>query len=155
VVPPGVHVARLRGGDAVSREKPFRAVVKPIWRDMDALRHVNNAVYLTYLENAREAYWRAFAGDLQLFPFTLARVEIDYRAEATWNDLLTIAMWVSRVGNSSFEISYEISAQDGRRVAEAKTVTVMLSDDRKAPRRIPEELRKKLEAFEADPPAAP
>jgi len=126
--------------------------VKPVWRDMDALQHVNNAVYLTYLENAREAYWRAFAGEVEIFPFTLARVEIDYRSSATWRDDLTVAVWVKRLGTTSFELGYTIDAADGRRCAEARTVLVMMDPWHAKPVPIDDALRQRWEAFESAPP---
>lgn len=136
----------------MSQERPFRMRVKPVWRDMDALRHVNNAVYLTYLENAREAYWRAFAGDVEIFPFTLARVEIDYRSSATWRDDLAVAVWVKRLGTTSFELEYTIDAADGRRCAEARTVLVMMDPGHAKPVPIDDALRQRWEAFESAPP---
>jgi acyl-CoA thioester hydrolase len=135
----------------VSEAKPFVHRVKPIWRDMDALRHVNNAVYLTYLENTREAYWRAFAGDVEIFPFTLVRVEIDFRASATWRDLVDVKAWVSKFGNASFEFAYALDTADGRHLADAKTVLVMMDHEKGVPVPIGEDLRKRWEAFEAGP----
>lgn len=117
--------------------------VQPVWRDQDALGHVNNAVYLTYLENWRAAFWRAVAGDFERFPFMLARVEIDFRAAASWRDTLTVRGRVSRIGTSSFDISYEIDAE-GRRIAEARTVQVMYDHDRGATVPIDEETRGRL-----------
>jgi acyl-CoA thioester hydrolase len=99
--------------------------VKPVWRDMDALGHVNNAVYATYLENAREAFWREVAGPFDRFPFILARLEIDFRAPATWRDEVVARVTVSRIGTSSFELSYGLEDAAGRRLVDAKTVLVM------------------------------
>ena len=54
------------------------------FRDCDALGHVNNAVYLTYLEQARFAHWQRLTGVTGIpRSFILARVECDYRAQAT------------------------------------------------------------------------
>ncbi|MBI2921107.1 MAG: acyl-CoA thioesterase [Planctomycetes bacterium] len=128
----------------MSRENPFRLAVKPIWRDMDALRHVNNAVYLTYLENSREAWWKSVVGEYDMFPFTLARIEIDYRSAATWRDDLTVSLWVSRVGTTSFDLTYEIDAPEGRRCADAKSVLVMMNPGHTATVAIEGELRKRL-----------
>jgi acyl-CoA thioester hydrolase len=118
---------------------------KPAWRDLDALGHVNNAVYSTWLENAREAWWRAVAGPFDLFPFLLARTEIDFRAPVAWKDEVELTVRVSRVGTSSFELTYALDS-GGRRIADAKTVQVMY--DHAARRTVPiaAELRAKLEA---------
>ena len=55
----------------------------PRFRDTDAMGHINNAVYVTYLEVARQEYWRAFTGaeDYRREPFILAHVTIDFRSE--------------------------------------------------------------------------
>ena len=138
----------------MSQAHPFVAKMKPVWRDMDAFAHVNNAVYLTYLENAREAWWLAFAGPIDEFPFTLARIEIDFRSSATWRDLLSVRLWISRYGSSSFDFSYILDSHDGRRIAEAKSVLVMFDRATNQPTPIDPALRARLEAFEAAPPRA-
>lgn len=124
---------------------PFTIRLKPVWRDMDALGHVNNAVYSTWLENAREAWWREVAGPFDLFPFLLARTEIDFRASVTWRDEVTVSVWVSRIGTSSFDLTYAIEA--GRRVADAVTVLVMYDHAAKKSVPIGRDLREKLNAF--------
>ncbi|MEK7469819.1 MAG: acyl-CoA thioesterase [Planctomycetota bacterium] len=122
--------------------------VKPVWRDMDALRHVNNSVYLTWLENARDAFWTEVAGAYDIFPFTLARVEIDYRSSTTWRDEIEVRVTVSKVGNSSFELAYLLSAAGGRPVAEARSVLVMMDERQEKPVRIADEIRLKLKKYE-------
>jgi len=87
------------------------------FRDCDAMGHVNNAVYSTYLEQARIG----ILGDLE--PFILARVEIDFRAELRAGEEVEIGTRCSRVGMKSFELEHELHA-DGRVVAEAKSVLV-------------------------------
>jgi acyl-CoA thioester hydrolase len=125
----------------------FRISIKPVWRDMDALAHVNNAVYSTWLETAREAWWTAAAGPFDTFPFLVARIELDFLRAVTWRDALELTLWVSRIGNSSFDLAYAISDRDGRRVADARTVQVMY--DHAARRAVPIDaaLRGRLQAF--------
>jgi acyl-CoA thioesterase FadM len=62
----------------------FEYELEVLFRDCDPMGHVNNAVYLTYLEAARFAWWRnAFgAQGLKEHGFIVARVEIDYRKAA-------------------------------------------------------------------------
>ncbi len=136
----------------------FTLRLKPAWRDLDALAHVNNAVYSTWLENAREAWWKSIAGAFDLFPFLLARTEIDFRAPVGWHDELTLTVRVSKVGTSSFELTYAIdaaglpseaargqSAKEGRRIADAKTVQVMYDHAAKKTVKIDAALRRTLE----------
>ncbi len=157
----------------MSQSQPLTLRIKPIWRDQDALGHVNNAVYSTWLENAREAYWTAFAGAYDLFPFMLARTEIDFRAAATWRDHVVVSVWVSKIGNSSFEFSYSIDGdkpaapkpasthrdlkygEGGTHFADAKTVLVMYDFAEKKTVPIDKAMRKRMEEFERvqKPPA--
>jgi acyl-CoA thioester hydrolase len=96
------------------------------WRDMDAFRHVNNAVYLTYLEEVRDEWLGSVLGDEEnLFDFVLARVAIDFRSELTQNDDAVIARCrLDRIGNSSVRTREEIVRGDGRVAAEAEAVLV-------------------------------
>jgi acyl-CoA thioester hydrolase len=121
------------------------------FRDCDAMGHVNNAVYLTYLEQARFAYWRDIigivAGRDRLF--ILARVEIDFRAQARPGDILDVRIRVAEVGRSSFKFEYEIvDTIDGRQIASARSVQVAY--DYGAGRTVPlsAEIRRKFELFE-------
>lgn len=101
------------------------------FRDCDPLGHVNNAVYLTYLEETRFAHWRAEWGFGTTDPAAdipgviLARVEIDYRAQARYGDVLEIRMRVATLGRSSFTYEYEIVDASGGVVATAKSVMVV------------------------------
>ena len=89
--------------------------------------HVNNAVYLTYLEAARFAWWRRAFGPsgLKEHGFIVARVEIDYRKPALPGERLLIRLRVDSLGRSSFTVAYEILNTRTREVvAEAKSVQV-------------------------------
>src|SRR3954447_8801990 len=87
------------------------------FRDCDAMGHVNNAVYSTYLEQARIAILGG------LVDFILARVEIDFRAELRAGEEVEIRSRCARIGTKSFDLHHELCA-DGRVVAEAKSVLV-------------------------------
>ena len=75
------------------------------FRDCDALGHVNNAVYLTYLEQARFAFWQRLTG-VGGIPrsFILARVECDYRVPATAGERLIVRLRVSAVGRFELHV---------------------------------------------------
>jgi acyl-CoA thioester hydrolase len=105
----------------------FEHEIEVQFRDCDPMGHVNNAVYLTYLESARFAWWRsAFGPDgLKEHGVILARTEIDYRKPALPGDRLLVRLRVERVGGSSFAVAYEIvNARTRELVAEAKSVQV-------------------------------
>ena len=123
----------------------------PRFRDTDAMGHINNAAYVTYLEVARQAYWRRLTGgaDYRRVPFTLARVAIDFRAEAHVNDILLLAIRCDWIGEKSFAFVYEIRHQEsGALLVEAKSVQVCYDYDQKRSRAVPEDLRRTLERFE-------
>ena len=97
------------------------------WRDVDAYGHVNNAVYLNYLEEARDAWVQAVLGAVSgsTWDFVLARVEIDFRAELTQDDgAVIVRCALDRIGRSSVGTREEVRKQDGTISAEARSVVV-------------------------------
>lgn len=128
-------------------EGAFRYALDVRFRDLDAMGHVNNAVYLTYLESARIAYWMAITGnpDLKGLEMILARVEIDYRSAALYGETLDIEVWCPSVGRSSFILEFRITERStGRLVAEARKVLVSYNHALGQSRPVPENLRKQL-----------
>lgn len=121
------------------------------FRDCDPMGHVNNAVYLTYLEQTRFAHWRSVwgAGSPQLPPgmpgVILARVECDYRRPAKYGEVLEVRLRVAAIGRTSFQYEYEIVDQAGRSVLTAKTVQVMYDYGENRPVPIPVDIRAVLE----------
>ena len=111
------------------------------FRDVDMLGHVNNAVYLTYLEQARVAFLSP--RDASYTNMILARCEIDFRAQVSVGEVVEISLWPTRIGNRSFELSYEMKVGD-RLVAEAKTVLVAFDYERGESRPLPDAWRKLL-----------
>ncbi len=107
------------------------------FRDCDAMGHVNNAVYSTYLEEARIGV----LGDL--IDFILARVEIDFRSELRAGEEVEVRTRCSRIGTKSFDLEHVITA-DGRVVAEAKSVLVSYDYARGESVPVPDELRERL-----------
>jgi acyl-CoA thioester hydrolase len=96
------------------------------WRDMDAYRHVNNAVYLTYLEEVRDEWLSAvLEGDESVWDFVLAHVSIDFRSELRQSDdRVVVQCRLERIGNSSVRTREEIRKLDGQLAAEAEAVLV-------------------------------
>ncbi len=113
------------------------------FRDVDAMGHVNNAVYLTYLEDARIAFLRPLGADVP--DMILARAEIDFRAPLAEGDELEIGVRPVRVGTKSFELEYEVRVGD-EVAAEAKTVIVSYDYASGRPVAVPDHWREKLAA---------
>lgn len=129
----------------------FSTAVQVRFRDTDAMGHVNNAVYASYLELARMEYWAKATGvtDFRLCGLILARLEIDYRAPAELDTPLTLWARVSELRGSSFLMEYRLEETGtGRLLAEARSVQVCYDYDAKKVRRVPDALRGQILAFE-------
>ena len=126
------------------------------FRDVDLAGHVNNAVYLTYLENARLAYLRDALGDDFLYELSLilARIEVDFRSPARLGEALEIGARVTRVGTKSFDMEHEVRGADGRVVLEARSVLVAYDYGAEAPMPVPDEWRKRIGDLEGSLAAA-
>lgn len=133
----------------------FRHRLEVRFRDCDPMGHVNNAVYLTYLEQARFAHWRAIWGfSFEGLPagtpgVILARAEIDYRVPARYGDALEISIGLERIGRTSFAYTYEITDHKGQVVATARSVQVMYDYALGKPSPLSEEMKSKLGEPEA------
>jgi acyl-CoA thioester hydrolase len=118
---------------------PFVRRERVRFRDCDALGHVNNAVFSTYLEEAR-------IGMLgELAEFILARVEIDFVSELRVGDDLVIGTRCSRIGAKSFELEHEIHTGD-RVAARGKSVLVAYDYERGQSVPLTDELKRTLAA---------
>lgn len=125
----------------------FRTPLEVRFRDLDALGHVNNAVYLTYFENARAAYWRMLVPDRPTeYTFLLARAEIDFRAPTDMHTPLEAQVGITKIGRTSFTFEYRLVSGESV-MAEGRTIQVWVgADGRPAP--VPEWLRERVAAVE-------
>jgi acyl-CoA thioester hydrolase len=117
------------------------------FRDLDALGHVNNAVFLTYIESARVAFLVGLgaATTLEDMALIVARIEIDFRAPVGFGEEVEIVVRASRFGDKSFDLDYELRV-DGKIVAEAKSVLVGYDYDKGETVTIPDDWRERLAA---------
>ena len=125
------------------------------FRDVDAMNHVNNAVYLTYFEIARDGYARALghceadASPAERFPFILLDVYCRYVSAAEPGERLLIHLRTSRMGGKSFEFEYLItSAGDRRTVAVGRSTQVYYDYASGRTEPIPEHFRQLVAAIE-------
>ena len=94
------------------------------WADMDAYQHVNNAVYLNYLEEARDTVMVGLFGE-EALDFVLAHVDIDFRNEVTQDDgEVTVQSRVVGYGRSSVRSREIVRKPDGSLAAEGGAVVV-------------------------------
>ena len=117
------------------------------FRDLDPMGHVNNAVFLTYIESARAAFLQHLGAvqTLEDLAIIVARIEIDFRAPVRFGDEVEVSVRVSRFGEKSFDLEHELRVA-GTLVAEARTVLVTYDYERREPVAIPDEWREKLAA---------
>ncbi|HEX5950596.1 MAG TPA: thioesterase family protein [Actinomycetota bacterium] len=97
------------------------------WRDMDAYGDVNNAVYLNYLEEARDAWVDKVLGPVadDVWHFVLARVAIDFRRELNQDDgEIVVRCGLDSIGRSSIRTREDIRTLGGELSAEAAAVIV-------------------------------
>ena len=118
------------------------------FRDLDAMGHVNNAVYATYLEQARVDYYADVLGvGLDDIDTVLVNLEIDYRHEVVLDDeAVTIAMGVRSIGESSVVVDYEVRAGD-RVAATAETTQVYVDPDEGGSRPLPDAWVEQMESL--------
>ena len=121
------------------------------YADIDAMGHLNNVASVRYLEWARQKYWLAMRGSMNVkdIDFVVARTEVDYRSSARLGEVLGLEVHVSRMGNSSFDFSYRLTGPDGRLVVEAKTIQVCYDWDKDASKPLSAGRRAEIERFEA------
>jgi len=136
----------------------FRLVV-PVtvrFRDCDALGHVNNAVYFTYLEEARFRWFREVFGEtgFQKHSIILAEAKCSFRAAATHGEILDVGIRVEKIGRASFGHRYRIEAvKDRRLIAEAESVGVGFDYATQASRELGPDFRQAIEVHQGTLPA--
>jgi len=114
---------------------------------MDPMRRVNNASYSSYLEIARLHFCNKYLkiDTLEDIPFVLARVEMDLVASVLPGDQIEVRIWVSRIGNTSWDFQYSIWNENRKlEHVRAKTVQVYYDYRNGLKKTIPEEFRNYL-----------
>lgn len=121
--------------------------------DVDAMNHVNNAKYLTYIESARIGYFtEVLAKGMHGSPgFILAKATVDFMLPIALHDEIKVLTRCSRIGNKSFDLEYEIKRVNplpAQTVAKAQTVLVGFDYQSNKTISIPDEWKKRIEVFE-------
>jgi len=118
------------------------------FRDIDAIGHVNNAVYATYLEQARiEFIEDVLTTTVTDADVVLAHIELDFQRSIELEDDVTVALRVPELGTSSIPMEYEVRT-DGTVAATGSTVMVTVDPDGDGTRPLPEAWRERIEAHE-------
>lgn len=133
----------------------FRYVyeTKVRFSDLDAMRHVNNATFIQYLESARLGFWlhvtqRDGLGALDMI---LARTEIDYRSPAHFGEAVRVGVRCAWLRRSSFGLELRVEERaSGRLLAEAKKVCVHYDFESQLSLPLPPAIRAQLKAHDPE-----
>jgi acyl-CoA thioester hydrolase len=169
-VPPDGRIQAPPGGrievppDPRDLPGPFRHA-RPVeirFADTDAMGHVNNALYHTYVETARTSYLEEVLdepvrlgvhGELS---FILAEARMAYRSPAFYGETLTVETRMTRIGRSSMTVEQRVTAPESRvgrarLVAVCESVLVYYDYGRATPKPVPADVAARVEAFEGHP----
>jgi len=98
------------------------------WKDMDSFGHINNAVYLTYIEDARSTFFKRWNLKSQKKSLVVASLKIDYFAQVKHPSKLVIGAKITRIGNSSFDIQSAIFIDGYNKPSALSLVTCVCYD---------------------------
>lgn len=117
----------------------FEQVIKVSREHIDALNHVNNVVYVQFMQDVADKHWHSIpltAVEKQVI-WVVRRHEIDYLHPAVLHDTLLVRTWTGEHGTVSWDRHYEIiRVADQKKIISAKSVWVLLDRDTGKPRRI-------------------
>ena len=155
------RVATTGGPDPRDLQGDFahRFDVRVRFADTDAMAHVNNATYLTYVEAARIDWWTAITGEPlerengRPDGLILAEAEIAFRSPIVFGEIVTIETRATRVGRTSLDVEHRLTAAPGaggpaRLVATCRSVIVRYDYVAAAPTPWPPAFVAAIEAFE-------
>ena len=110
------------------KDYPFQHQLNTRWKDLDAFRHINNAAYLTYIEDARIVLLRRWKIDYQQKSLIVASVKIDYIKQVSHPSSLVIGQKVSRLGTKSFDIESAVFNKETSELVCMSTITSVAFD---------------------------
>ncbi len=160
VRPPRERVAPAGSGDPrdLSGDFAHRRAIEVRFADTDAMGHVNNALYLTYVESARVAYWAAVTGEaIERSPdraesLILAEAEVAFRSPIFHGDTVVVESRTTRIGRTSIGLEHRLTAARPagpvRLVAVCRTVIVRYDYTSELPIPLEPGIVERLEAFE-------
>jgi acyl-CoA thioester hydrolase len=121
-------------------------MITPKFGDIDGLGHVNNTVMPQWFEHARNEVYRAFNPDMKFenWNLILAHFEFDFIKQIHYGKEVEVRSWISRIGNSSFEM-YQEAWQEDALSTKGKTVLVHFDFVAQKSVQIPDEIRTLLE----------
>ena len=135
-------------------QKKVTADLSVRFRDVDAMRHVNNAVFFSYFEEGRGAFLKKVFGILDPpdYPFILAHLSCDYMRPLKLGDRPRIEVWVGEVGQKKFSFFYRVlDGHDEQKIyAKGKSVMVLFDYEQNKTVPISEDFLEKLSPYRED-----
>jgi acyl-CoA thioester hydrolase len=126
------------------------------FRDLDPRSHANHAVYVSYCEQAKAAFFEdVLETSLADAPTVIRSLDVEFERAVTLGDRVEVSLEVSHLGRTSYSLTFSLAVDD-ERVATARTASVVLGEDG-TPTPLPEAWRERLEPYldEDDSPDSP
>ncbi len=123
------------------------------FRDLDSFGHVHHSLSLMYVEEARAAYWREIAGRATVadIDYVIGGLTVRYHQRIMYPAAVRAGVRVSRIGDRSFTMQFELRSSDDALLVSGETVQVMFDVARGESMHVPADLRARLEQYEASP----
>jgi len=122
----------------------FETTVSVSTGDIDEQNHVNNTVYLRWVQGVATAHWQAVASPeaQETVGWVVLRHEIDYKTPAALGDKIILRTWVGKATRLTFERFTEIRRNgDGQLLSKARTLWCPINAQTGRPMRVPAEVR--------------
>jgi acyl-CoA thioester hydrolase len=125
---------------------PFEMTVSVLPGDINGQNHVNNTVYLRWVQEVATAHWQAIASSeaRKGIGWVVLRHEIDYKTPACLGDEIVLRTWVGKATRITFERFTEIRRGDGRVLSTARTLWCPINAQTGRPVRVPAEVRERF-----------
>lgn len=125
----------------------FKKVIEPRVSETDGAGHINNTTIPVWFESGRDEIFRIFTPSLSFMEWkcVIVKMNVEYVGQIYYGSPVTVLTWISRIGNSSFEV-YEEIHQDQKLCAKGNATYVNFNFSTQKSEPIPEEIKNKLKS---------
>lgn len=132
-------------------DKLFSTNIEVRFRDLDAIGHVNNAVFFTYFEEGRKHFSQKVfeVSDVSDFNFIMAHIQCDFIKPIQFNDRVILQMWVKDIGTKSFSFEYRLVdfSDEAMVYATGKSIQVCYDYQKNRSIEVPAKMRERLTLY--------
>ena len=132
-------------------DKLFSTNIEVRFRDLDAIGHVNNAVFFTYFEEGRKHFSKKVfeVSDISDFNFIMAYIQCDFIKPIQFNDHVILQMWVKDIGTKSFSFEYRLVdlSDEAMVYATGKSIQVCYDYQKNRSIEVPAKMRERLTLY--------